>query len=173
MASPSHDLLVGRHASQARVTLQMPEVAEFAKALRYVDPETKKAARTANKRIAQTVVNNIKFDAPFAAFHEKQYAKFLPSVKAVQGTTPKVRIGGARNFRKARYKGDKPVKLWEVQGGVEFGSTRSTDSRGRSTGWKFGPRKQGGYVVFPVIRSMQKYIRRQYTLEMEKVLRGI
>jgi hypothetical protein len=165
------DLLTG--SSKQPVTMKLDEVREFAKRLRYVDKDTKKAARQANQRIAQRVVVEIRGAALFDPYHVRQYAKFLPSVKAVQGTTPKIKIGGARNFRGPRYRGDKSVKLWEVQGGVEFGSDRITDRLGRRTGNKFGPRKKGGWVVFPVIKSMQKFIRRQYNLEMEKVLRGL
>jgi len=165
------DLLTG--SSKQPVTMKLDEVAAFSKRLRYADKDTKRAARQANQRIAKRVVVEIRAAALFDPFHRRQYAKFLPSVKAVQGTTPKVRIGGARNFRGPRYRGDKSVKLWEVQGGVEFGSSRTHDRLGRRTGNKFGPRKKGGYVVFPVIKSMQKYIRHQYNLEMEKVLKGL
>jgi len=159
------------------ITLKMDEVKEFQtrirKAAKAGNNDIRKAARNANKDIASTVVVQIKRSAYFLAYHPQQYAKFLPSVKAVQGTTPKIKIGGARNFRRARYRGDKPVKLWEVQGGVEFGTTKILDRLGRRMGNKFGPRKKGGYVVFPVIRSMQKYIRKTYTDEMERVLRGL
>ena len=165
------DTLTG--SSDFRVTMKLDEVAEFAKRLRYVDKDTKKAARQANKRIAERVVIQIRGAALFDPYHPRQYAKILPSVKAVQGTTPKIKIGGARNFRGPRYRGDKSVKLWEVQGGVEFGTDRTHDRLGRKTGRKFGPRKKGGYVVFPVIKSMQKFIRRQYNVEMEKVLKDL
>ena len=86
------DTLTG--SSDFRVTMKLDEVAEFAKRLRYVDKDTKKAARQANKRIAERVVIQIRGAALFDPYHPRQYAKFLPSVKAVQGTTPKIKIGG-------------------------------------------------------------------------------
>jgi len=81
------DLLTG--SSKQPLTMKIDEVAAFSKRLRYADKDTKKAARQANQRIAKRVVVEIRGAALFDPFHARQYAKFLPSVKAVQGTPRK------------------------------------------------------------------------------------
>jgi len=151
----------------------MDEVAEFARDLRFVDADVKKAARNANRDIAEKVVQMAKRNY-WMAYHPRQYQQLVaPTIRAVQGTTPKIRVGGSKIVRRPRFRGDPSVKADQVWPAVEFGSDRTVDSRGRRTGRKVGPRKKTGYVLFPTIRQLQPWIRGEYTREMERVLKRI
>ena len=155
------------------VTVRMDEVKEFSKQLRHVDKDVKKAARHANRDIADKVVQMAKRNW-WMAYHPRQYEQLVvPTIRAVQGTTPKIRVGGAKIVRRPRFRGDVSLKAVDVWPAVEFGSDRKVDSLGRRTGRKVGPRKKTGYVLFPTIRTLQPWIRGEYTREMERVLRRI
>lgn len=158
---------------ESPVTVRMDEVKEFSKQLRDRDKDVKKAARTANRDIADKVVQMAKRNW-WMAYHPRQYQQLVvPTIRAVQGTTPKIRVGGAKIVRRPRFRGDVAVKATDVWPAVEFGSDRTVDSLGRRTGRKVGPRKKAGYVLFPTIRQLQPWIRGEYTREMERVLRRI
>lgn len=152
------------------VTVTFPEVDDFRKRLKWADKDVKKEAGRANKDIAERVVQLARRNS-WMAYHPRQYEALVrPTIRAVQGSTPKIKVGGAKIVRRPRYRGDVSVKATDVWPAVEFGSDRTTDSLGRRTGRKVGPRQKGGYVLFPTIRSMQPWIRGEYTKAMEKVL---
>ena len=155
------------------VTVTFPEVDDFRKRLKWADKDVKKEAGRANKDIAERVVQLARRNS-WMAYHPRQYESLVrPTIRAVQGTTPKIKSGGAKIVRRPRYRGDVSVKADVIWPAVEFGSSRTVDSRGRRTGAKFGPRKDGGYVLFPTIAILQPWIRGEYTKRMEKILKGI
>ena len=157
----------------APITVKMPEVKDCQKQIRFAEKDVKKEARAANKDIADRVVQIARRNS-WMAYHPRQYESLVrPTIRAVQGTTPKIKVGGAKIVRRPRYRGDLSVKATAVWPAVEFGSARTVDSLGRRTGDKFGPRRKGGWVLFPTIRIMQPWIREQYTKRMEKILKGI
>jgi hypothetical protein len=165
--------LVDPASTRSPVTIEMDEVKQFADDLKWVDNDVKKAARNANRDIAEKVVQMAKRNY-WMAYHPRQYEQLVaPTIRAVQGTTPKIRVGGKRIVRRPRFRGDVSVKAEDVWPAVEFGSDRTVDSLGRRTGRKVGPRKKTGYVLFPTIRQLQPWIRGEYTREMERVLRRI
>tara|TARA_R110000751_G_scaffold269439_1_gene369130 strand:- start:224 stop:742 length:519 start_codon:yes stop_codon:yes gene_type:complete len=157
----------------AAITVKMPEVKDFQKRIKFADKDVKKEARAANKDIADRVVQLARRNS-WMAYHPRQHETMVrPTIRAVQGTTPKIKVGGAKIVRRPRYRGDVSVKADVIWPAVEFGSSRTVDSRGRRTGAKFGPRKDGGYVLFPTIAILQPWIRGEYTKRMEKILKGI
>jgi len=157
----------------APITVTFPEVKDFQKQIRFAEKDVKKEARAANRDIADRVVQMARRNS-WMAYHPRQYESLVrPTIRAVQGTTPKIKSGGAKIVRRPRYRGDLSVKATDVWPAVEFGSSRTVDSLGRRTGDKFGPRRKGGWVLFPTIRIMQPWIREQYTKRMEKILKGI
>jgi hypothetical protein len=99
-------------------------------------------------------------------FHAQQYATIVPSLRAVQGTVPKVKLGGARKAAVSRRK-DRPA-AGELVMGVEFGAKR----RGRRTR-QFPMAKRGGFVLFPTIHKLHDFIKKEYTANIEKVLRKV
>ena len=157
----------------APITVTFPEVKDFQKRIKFAENDVKKEARNANKDIADRVVQLARRNS-WMAYHPRQYEALVrPTIRAVQGTTPKIKVGGAKIVRRPRYRGDPSVKATAVWPAVEFGSSRTVDSLGRRTGAKFGPRKDGGYVLFPTIAILQPWIRGEYTKRMEKILKGI
>jgi hypothetical protein len=107
------------------------------------------------------------------AYHPRQYEVMVkPSIRAVQGTTPKIKVGNQQIARKPRFRGDPSVKFNDIWYAVEFGSSRKLDSRGRRTGQKLPPRKKGGYVLYPTIKSLQKDIVARYVKATKRILKG-
>ena len=155
------------------ITVTFPEVKDFQKQIQFAENDVKKEARNANKDIADKVVQMARRNS-WMAYHPRQYESLVrPTIRAVQGTTPKIKSGGAKIVRRPRYRGDPSVKATDVWPAVEFGSSKTVDDLGRRTGDKFGPRRKGGWVLFPTIRTLQPWIRGEYTKRMEKILNGI
>ena len=151
--------------NRTMVAIEMFGLDEFLRELRFAPAETKKAIKQGNKAIADKVVVEMKKRAR-VVFHAQQYATILPSLRAVQGTVPKVKIGGARKAAVSRRK-DRPAS-GEFVMGVEFGARR----RGPRTR-QFPMGKRGGYVLFPTIHKMHGFIKKEYTDNIEKVLRKV
>jgi hypothetical protein len=147
------------------VAVEMFGMDEFLRELRFAPAETKKAIKQGNKAIADKVVVEMKKRAR-VVFHAQQYATILPSLRAVQGTVPKVKLGGARKAAVSRRK-DRPAS-GELVLGVEFGAKR----RGRRTR-QFPMAKRGGFVLFPTIHKLHDFIKKEYTANIEKVLRKV
>jgi hypothetical protein len=151
--------------NRTMVAIEMFGLDEFLRELRFAPAETKKAVKQGNKVIADKVVVEMKKRAQ-VVFHAQQYATILPSLRAVQGTVPKVKIGGAKKAAVSRRK-DRPAS-GELVLGVEFGARR----RGPRTR-QFPMAKRGGYVLFPTIHKLHDFIKKEYTDNIEKVLRKV
>jgi len=152
-------------SNRTMVAIEMFGLDEFLRELRFAPAETKKAVKQGNKVIADKVVVEMKKRAQ-VVFHAQQYATILPSLRAVQGTVPKVKIGGARKAAVSRRK-NRPAS-GEFVMGVEFGAKR----RGPHTR-QLPMAKRGGYVLFPTIHKMHGFIKKEYTDNIEKVLRKV
>jgi hypothetical protein len=58
--------------------------------------------------------------------------------------------------------------------GVEFGGRRQRRTEAGGSTMQFPPhRGRKGYVIFPTITASHEYIKREYSRQIEKVLRGI
>ena len=147
------------------VAVEMFGMDEFLRELRFAPAETKKAIKQGNKAIADKVVVEMKKRAR-VVFHAQQYATILPSLRAVQGTVPKVKLGGARKAAVSRRK-NRPAS-GELVTGVEFGAKR----RGPRTR-QFPMAKRGGFVLFPTIHRLHGWIKKEYTDQIERVLKGL
>ena len=152
-------------SNRTMVATEMFGLDEFLRELRFAPAETKKAVKQGNKVIADKVVVEMKKRAQ-VVFHAQQYATVLPSLRAVQGTVPKVKIGGAKKAAVSRRK-DRPA-AGEFVLGVEFGARR----RGPRTR-QFPMAKRGGFVLFPTIHKLHDFIKKEYTDNIEKVLRKV
>ena len=152
-------------SNRTMVATEMFGLDEFLRELRFAPAETKKAVKQGNKVIADKVVVEMKKRAK-VVFHAQQYATIVPALRAVQGTVPKVKIGGARKAAVSRRK-DRPAS-GELVLGVEFGARR----RGPHTR-QFPMAKRGGFVLFPTIHKMHDFIKKEYTDNIEKVLRKV
>jgi hypothetical protein len=152
-------------SNKTMVAIEMFGMDEFLRELRFAPAETKKAIKQGNKVIADKVVVEMKKRAK-VVFHAQQYETIVPSLRAVQGTVPKVKLGGARKAAVSRRK-DRPA-AGELVMGVEFGAKR----RGRRTR-QFPMAKRGGFVLFPTIHKLHDFIKKEYTANIEKVLRKV
>jgi hypothetical protein len=138
---------------------------EFLRELRYAPKETKKAVAKGSKKIAETVVVQVKRRSRHA-FHASRYQTIIPSFRAVQGTVPKIKAGGAKKAAVTSRK-NRPAS-GDLFFGLEFGGGRTPTTR------QF-PRHRGkkGYVLFPTIIKMQGFIKKEYTKQIDAVLKGL
>jgi len=147
------------------VGIEMFGLDEFLRELRFAPAETKKAIKQGNKAIADKVVVEMKKKAR-VIWSAQQYETIVPSLRAVQGTVPKIKIGGARKAAVSRRR-NRP-SAGELVMGAEFGGRREETTqqfpihRGRK-----------GYVLFPTIRRLHGTIKKEYTDQIEKVLRKV
>jgi hypothetical protein len=160
---------------------------EFQRALRYADNDTKKMVKQGSKAIADHVVKVMRVRA-MRIRHREQYALVAPSIRAVQGTTPRIRFGGKKRAKVSpKYASGKrrtqKVYAGELIYGVEFGGGKAkrtpvpTFRNGRryyGSTKQFPTHKgQKGYVIFPAIRESHGYIKREYTKQIEKALKRL
>ena len=151
--------------NRTMVGAEMFGLDEFLRELRFAPAETKKAIKQGNKAIADKVVVEMKKKAR-VIWSAQQYETIVPSLRAVQGTVPKIKIGGARKAAVSRRK-NRP-SAGELVMGAEFGGRREETTqqfpihRGRK-----------GYVLFPTIRRLHGTIKKEYTDQIEKVLRKV
>jgi hypothetical protein len=150
--------------NRTMVAVEMFGLDEFLRELRFAPAETKKAIKQGNKVIADKVVVEMKKKAR-VIWSAQQYETIVPSLRAVQGTVPKVKIGGARKAAVSRRK-NRP-SAGDFVMGAEFGG-RLSDST-----MQFPHRKSGGYVLFPTIRKLHGFINKEYTDNIEKALRKV
>jgi len=143
---------------------------EMQRALRKAPPETRKRVNAGSKEVAEHVVQLMKVRARSVP-HAHQYELVVPSLRAIAGRTPRMRIGGTR---KARVSRKARPSVGEFLHGVEFGGhARKRTSRGGST-MQFAPhRGRKGYVIFPTIAASHEFIKREYSRQIDKVLRGL
>lgn len=143
---------------------------EMQRHLRKASPETRKRVNAGSKEVAEQLVKVMKVRARTVP-HARQYDLVVPSLRAIVGRTPRVRIGG---FPKARVSRKPRPSVGQFLHGAEFGGGkfRRTD-RGGST-MQFPPhRGRKGYVIFPTIVASHEFIKREYSRQIEKVLKGI
>jgi hypothetical protein len=143
---------------------------EMQQALRKAPPETRKRVNAGSKEVAEHVVKLMKVRARTVP-HARQYELVVPSLRAIAGRTPRMRIGGTRKARVSR----KPrPSVGEFLHGVEFGGrARKRTSRGGST-MQFPPHLgRKGYVIFPTIVASHEFIKKEYSRQIEKVLKGL
>ena len=150
--------------NRTMVGAEMFGLDEFLRELRFAPAETKKAIKQGNKVIADKVVVEMKKKAR-VIWSAQQYETIVPSLRAVQGTVPKVKIGGARKAAVSRRK-NRP-SAGDFVMGAEFGG------RNKETTMQFPIKRRGGYVLFPTIRRLNGFIRKEYTDNIEKALRKV
>ena len=150
--------------NRTMVGIEMFGLDEFLRELRFAPAETKKAIKQGNKAIADKVVVEMKQKAR-VIWSAQQYETIVPSLRAVQGTVPKVKIAGARKAAVSRRK-NRPAS-GEFVMGAEFGGRFS------KTTHQFPIRRRGGYVLFPTIHKLHGFIKKEYTDNIEKVLRKV
>ena len=153
-------------SNRTMVAIEMFGLDEFLRELRFAPAETKKAVKQGNKVIADKVVVEMTKRAR-VVFHAQQYQTILPSLRAVQGTVPQVKIGGARPKANVSRRKNRPAP-GEFVLGVEFGARR----RGPRTR-QFPMAKRGGFVLFPTIHKLHGFIKKEYSDNIEKVLRKV
>ena len=151
--------------NRTMVGVEMFGLDEFLRELRHAPAETKKAIKQGNKVIADKVVVEMKKKAR-VIWSAQQYETIVPSLRAVQGTVPKVKIGGARKAAVSRRK-NRP-SAGDFVMGAEFGGRRTEKTM------QF-PIHRGlkGYVLFPTIIKLHGFIKKEYTDNIEKVLRKV
>ncbi len=144
---------------------------EFQRALRRADKDTRRAIKQGNKEIAEQVVKRMRHRARIV-WNADQYETIVPSIKAVQGNVPKVRAGGATKAKVSprtpagRRRRERPA-AGDVFFGAEFGG------RGTKTTMQFPLKRNRGYVMFPTIRAMHGFIKKEYTRRIEDVLKKL
>tara|TARA_Y100001963_G_scaffold15966_1_gene19770 strand:+ start:145 stop:666 length:522 start_codon:yes stop_codon:yes gene_type:complete len=144
---------------------------EFKRALRFADNDMKKAIKASNKAIAEKVVADMKRRGRII-WSAEQYETIIPSIRAVQGTVPKIRMGGSRKATVSRrYPSGRRRREIPSAGdylyGAEFGG------RGTKTTMQFPFKRNRGYVLFPTIRRNHGFIKREFTRNVERQLRKL
>ena len=151
--------------NRTMVAVEMYGMDDFLRQLRFAPSETKKEIGKGNKAIAEKVAVEMKQRARII-WSAQQYETIVPSLRAVQGTVPKVKIGGAKKAAVSRRR-NRP-SAGEFVMGAEFGG------RNEKTTMQFPiHRGRKGYVLFPTIRRLHGFIKREYTDNIEKVLRKV
>ena len=144
---------------------------EMQRALRGAPAATRKAVNRGSKEVAEHVVKKMQIRARSVP-HARQYALVLPTLKALSGRTPRLKIGGGTPKARVTRK-DRPFPGQFVYG-VEFGGRRVRRTAAGGSTMQFPPwRGKKGYVIFPTITASHEYIKREYSRQIEKVLRGI
>ena len=147
------------------VAVEMYGMDDFLRQLRFAPSETKKEIGKGNKAIAEKVAVEMKQRARII-WSAQQYETIVPTLRAVKGTVPQVKIGGATKAAVSRRR-NRP-SAGEFVMGAEFGGRRTEKTmqfpihRGRK-----------GYVLFPTIRKMHNFIKKEYTDQIDKVLRKV
>jgi len=155
---------IDTRTNRTMVAVEMYGMDDFLRQLRFAPSETKKEIGKGNKAIAEKVAVEMKQRARII-WSAQQYETIVPSLRAVQGTVPKVKIGGARKAAVSRRK-NRP-SAGEFVMGAEFGG------RNQKTTLQFPMSRRGGYVLFPTIRRLHGFIKREYTDNIEKALRKV
>jgi len=153
------------------VAVEMFGMDDFLRQLQRAPKETKKAVKHANREIAKTVLVRMK-QRSRTVFHASQYQTIVKSLKTPVGSVPQIKAGGTNPqavVAKRMIDGRKTRPAsGDIFFGVEFGGGR------RSTTRQF-PHHRGrkGYVLFPTIIKMQGFIKKEYTDQIERVLKGL
>jgi hypothetical protein len=153
------------------VGIEMFGMDDFLRELRRAPKETRKAVSHANREIAKTVLVRMKQRSRIVP-HAAQYQTIIKSLKTPVGTVPKIQAGGtnpkaATHRRMIDGKKTRPAS-GDIFFGVEFGGGRKSTTR------QFPPwRGKKGYVLFPTIIKMHDFIKKEYTDQIERVLKGL
>ena len=151
------------------VAIEMFGMDEFLRELRRAPKETRKAVSHANREIAKTVLVRMKQRSSTVP-HAAQYQTIVKSLKTPVGTVPKIKAGVGKSATHPRMIDGKKTRpaAGDIFFGVEFGGGR------RSTTRQFPPhRGKRGYVLFPTIIKMHGWIKKEYTDQIERVLKGL
>ena len=151
--------------NKSAVAIEMFGMDEFLRQLQRAPKETKKAVKQGNKVIAETVLKKVKSRSR-QVFHASRYQTIMHTMRAVQGTVPQIKAGGPKKAAVSRKK-NRPAS-GDLFFGLEFGGGRTPTTR------QF-PRHRGkkGYVLFPTIIKMHGFIKKEYTDQIERVLKGL
>jgi hypothetical protein len=158
-------------AQKPMVAIEMFGMDDFLRQLRKAPAETRKAVSHGSREIAKTVLVRMKQRSRIVP-HAAQYQTIVKSLKTPVGSVPKIKAGGtnpkaATHRRMIDGKKTRPAS-GDIFFGVEFGGGR------RSTTRQFPPhRGKKGYVLFPTIIKMHGFIKREYTDQIERVLKGL
>lgn len=146
---------------------------EMQRALRHAPAETRKRVNAGSKEVAEHVVQLMKVRARTIP-HARQYELVVPSLKALAGRTPRMRIGGATPKARVSRRAKRRPSPGQFIYGVEFGGgAKKRTSRGGSTK-QFPPhRGRKGYVIFPTITASHEFIKKEYSRQIDKVLRRL
>jgi hypothetical protein len=143
---------------------------EMQRALRKAPPETRKRVNAGSKEVAEHVVQLMKVRARSVP-HAHQYELVVPSLRAIAGRTPRMRIGGTR---KARVSRKARPSVGEFIHGVEFGGGKYRRTENGGSTMQFPPhRGRKGYVIFPTIAASHEFIKKEYSRQISKVLRTL
>jgi len=150
--------------NKSAVGIEMFGMDDFLRELRRAPKETRKAVNQGSKAIAEEVFVQVKRRSR-TVFHASRYQTIMPSMRVVQGTVPKIKVGGAKKAAVSRKKRPPSGDLFF---GLEFGGGSRPTTR------QF-PRHRGkkGYVLFPTIIKMHSFIKKEYTDQIERVLKGL
>ena len=158
-------------AQKPMVAIEMFGMDDFLRQLRKAPAETRKAVSHGSREIAKTVLVRMKQRSRIVP-HAAQYQTIVKSLKTPVGSVPKIKAGGtnpkaATHRRMIDGKKTRPAS-GDIFFGVEFGGGR------RSTTRQF-PHHRGrkGYVLFPTIIKMHGFIKKEYTDQIERVLKGL
>ena len=163
---------------------------ELQRAMRGMPKQVQKQVKNGNKAIANQVVKKMRSRSR-GVFHAQQYDLIRPSIRAVQGRVPKIRMGNKTKAQvnpmypsgKNRRKRENNPARGELVYGVEFGGrkikkgawtyAKTKSGKGRKyygSTRQFPPWKKGGYVLFPTINREHEFIKKTYTKNIEKAL---
>ena len=163
---------------------------ELQRAMRGMPKQVQKQVKNGNKAIANQVVKKMRSRSR-GVFHAQQYDLIRPSIRAVQGRVPKIRMGNKTKAQvnpmypsgKNRRKRENIPARGELVYGVEFGGrkikkgawtyAKTKSGKGRKyygSTRQFPPWKKGGYVLFPTIKREHEFIKKTYTKNIEKAL---
>jgi hypothetical protein len=155
---------------------------DFQRKLRRAPADVRKRVSQGSKRVAEHLVRDMRRRARTIP-HARQYALVAPTLKALAGPKPKMKLGGSK-----RAGSGKGSKAGQFIYGVEFGSKRRRQTQ--ADRWFSGPsrtyrnagastrqfpphRGRKGYVIFPTITANHEFIKKAYTREIEKALRRV
>ena len=158
-------------AQKPMVAIEMFGMDDFLRQLRKAPAETRKAVSHGSREIAKTVLVRMKQRSRIVP-HAAQYQTIIKSLKTPVGTVPQIKAGGtnpkaATHRRMIDGKKTRPAS-GDIFFGVEFGGGRKSTTR------QFPPwRGKKGYVLFPTIIKMHGFIKKEYTDQIERVLKGL
>ena len=158
-------------AQKPMVAIEMFGMDDFLRQLRKAPAETRKAVKHANREIAKTVLVRMKQRSRIMP-HAAQYQTIVKSLKTPVGTVPQIKAGGTNPKAAVAARMIDGRKTRPASGdiffGVEFGGRRRPTTR------QFPPhRGKKGYVLFPTIIKMHGWIKKEYTDQIERVLKGL